>query len=64
MPKLAVEDKLEIMEMVSNVLGEAVKTPEVAKDVELQTSLIEELFQTMVALIEEDEEDFDDEEVD
>ncbi len=64
MPRLSIEDRLELMEMVTSVLAEAVKNPEVTRDVELQTTLLEELFQTMVGLIEGAEEDYEDDDSD
>lgn len=62
MPRLTIEDKLELMENVSRIAAEAVKNPDVVRDVDLQMRLIEDIYHTMVALLEEDEgEDEDDE---
>lgn len=62
MPRLTIEDKIEIMEMVSGIAGEAVKHPDMARDLDLQVRMVEELYRTMAALIEEDEDELDEDE--
>jgi hypothetical protein len=62
MPRLTIEDKIEIMEMVSRITGEAVKHPETARDLDLQLRMVEELYRTMTALVEEDEDELDEDE--
>ena len=62
MPRLAIEDRIEIMEIVAGIAAEAVKHPETARDPDLQVRMVEELYRAMVGLIEEDDEVYDDEE--
>lgn len=64
MSQLTLEDRLEIMEMVSQIAAEAAKNPNVTQIIELQTQLIEELYRTMVRLIEEDEDLYDEDDED
>lgn len=64
MPRLTIEDKLELMELVSRITGEAVKHPETARDLELQVRMVEELYRTMVGLVEDDEDEYDEDDED
>jgi hypothetical protein len=62
MSRLSIEDRLQIMEMVSRIAAEAVKGQDMARDLDLQVQLFEDLYHTMVGLVEEDEEGYEDEE--
>jgi hypothetical protein len=60
--KLNIEDRLAVMEMVSEIAAEAAQNTNVVWMIEFQEELVERLYRRMVALIEEggtDEEDDD-----
>lgn len=62
MSKLNIEDRLAVMEMVSEIAAEAAQNTNVVWMIEFQEELVERLYRRMVALIEEggtDEEDDD-----
>jgi hypothetical protein len=63
MSKLSVDDRLSLMEMVSEIASEAARNTNVIWMLEFQEELVERLYRKMVALIEEggtDDEDDDD----
>lgn len=62
MSKLNIEDRLAVMEMVSEIAAEAAQNTNVVWMIEFQEELVERLYRRMVALVEEggtDEEDDD-----
>jgi len=63
MSKLSVDDRLSLMEMVSEIASEAARNTNVVWMLEFQEELVERLYRKMVALVEEggtDDEDDDD----
>lgn len=66
MARLGLDEKLELMEMVSDVAAEAAGNPNITGDmVSFQTELVEALYRTMERLVlEGEDEDDDDEEED
>ncbi len=53
------EERLKILEMVSEIASEAATNPNVVWMIEFQNELVESLYHTMVRLVEQDDHDGD-----
>jgi hypothetical protein len=64
MSSLCKKDRLKVMEMVAEIASEAAKNPNVVWMVEFQEELVCTLYHTMVALIDQDDDEFPEEDDD
>jgi hypothetical protein len=51
--KLSVDDRLSVMEMVSEIAAEAAQNTNIVWMIEFQEELVERLYRRMIALVEE-----------